>query len=290
MRSAWTVDDCFQGRKFDFTKNFLPERITGLGAIACLNRDEKRMLNHIRGNSYCHIFAFVEEYIIPMVLDHARRDVFGNESRLRYLLQFAEQETKHQDMLRRAMDQISDHYGVAFAVIPGREDVAQVVLGKSPLAALLLTSMIEWFTQMHYLEHVKSSAELDILFRDILRYHWIDEAQHAKADSLLIDEIAADLTPVQCEQAVDELLELGGAIDRMLAQQVEMDIECLEILTGRQFTGKERSEITLHQHRSYRWTFITSGLEHPHFKRIVEELSGPGSDKMAQTAMALMAA
>lgn len=29
IKSAWSVDDCFQGRDFDFAKRFLPDRIAG---------------------------------------------------------------------------------------------------------------------------------------------------------------------------------------------------------------------------------------------------------------------
>ena len=68
-KSAWTVDDCFQGRDFDFTKRFLPDRIAGVDIIQCLNEAEKLRLNQIRGNSYCHIFAFVEEPQ-PLSVDH----------------------------------------------------------------------------------------------------------------------------------------------------------------------------------------------------------------------------
>ena len=288
-KSRWTVDDCFRDRDFDFTRRFLPERIAGVEDIACLNESEKRVLNQIRGNSYCHIFAFVEEYIIPMVLDHARDKVFGDETRLRYLLTFAEQEVKHQDMLNRAMAQITAGLGTSCGVIPGREQVAEVVLGKSHLAALLLTSMIEWFTQLHYKEHVQDDEELDELFRDILKFHWIDEAQHAKADSLLIREVSRNLSAEQCEQAVDELLELGMAVDGLLADQVEMDIDALQNVAERQFTEAERDEIRSHQRRAYRWTFLVSGLEHPTFMRIVEELTPAGSEKIAAAAQALAA-
>ena len=75
IKSAWSVDDCFQGRDFDFAKRFLPDRIAGVNELSCLGDEEKRKLNQIRGNSYCHIFAFVEGFIVPMVLDHARGDV-----------------------------------------------------------------------------------------------------------------------------------------------------------------------------------------------------------------------
>lgn len=289
LKSAWSVEDCFQGRDFDFAKSFLPERIAGVKDIGCLNDDEKLKLNQIRGNSYCHIFAFVEEFIIPMVMDHAREDVYGDETRLRYLLRFAEEETKHQDMLKKAMEQIEAGLGKACGVIPGREAVAEVVLGKSRLAALLLTTLIEWFTQLHYVEHVQDSETLDPLFRDILKFHWSDEAQHAKADSLLINEIAGGLSEGERETAIDELLELGMAIDGLLGQQIEMDIESLGAVTGRAFSEEEKEEIRDHQRRSYRWTFLVSGLEHPNFVKIVGELTKGGGEKIAGAAKALAA-
>jgi len=289
IKSAWTVDDCFRGRDFDFSARFLPDRIAGVNAVTCLDDREKRMLNQIRGNSYCHIFAFVEEYIIPMVLDHARDDVYGDETRLRYLIQFAADETKHQAMLKRAMAQIEAGLGVSCGVIAGREDVAKVVLGKSRLTALMLTSMIEWFTQQHYLEHVRDSGDLDPLFHDILRYHWIDEAQHAKADSLLMEEVATAMSVSERNRAVDELLELGMAVDGLLAQQVELDIATLEEACGRAISDAEKDEIRNRQRHSYRWTFLVSGLQHPTFVRIVDELTSDGSEKIAGAATALAA-
>jgi hypothetical protein len=289
VKNAWTVDDCFRGRDFDFAKPFLPDRIAGVSGIGCLSDDEKRLLNQIRGNSYCHIFAFVEEYIVPMVVDHARRDVYGDETRLWTLLRFAEEEVKHQEMLRRACEQFEAGFGTRCGLVPGREEVAGAVLATSPLTSLLLTSMIEWFTQLHYIEHVRDQAELDELFRDILRFHWIDESRHARMDSLLIDEVASSLPADEREKAVDELLELGGAVDGLLAQQTELDIDALQVASGRTFTDAERDEIRTHQLRSYRWTFLVSGLQHPKFVEIVEQLTADGAHKLDQAATALSA-
>jgi hypothetical protein len=289
VRNAWTVDDCYRGRDFDFTKSFVPERIAGVSEISCLDADEKRVLNQIRGNSYCHIFAFVEEYIVPMVMDRARADVYGDETRLRSLLRFAEEETKHQELMDRACRQFAAGFGSECDLIPGREAVAEAVLATSPLAALLLTSMIEWFTQQHYTEHVRDRGDLDELFRDLLRFHWMDESRHARLDSLLIDEVAETLTAEEREQAVDELLALGGAVDGLLAQQIELDLDALAGATGRTFSDTEREEIRAHQRRSYRWTFIVSGLQHPNFIRIVEQLTAAGGAKIARAADALAA-
>ena len=53
------------------------------------------------GNGYCHIFAFVEEFIIPTIMEEAMKDAYGDEVKLRSLLRFAEEELKHQQLFRR---------------------------------------------------------------------------------------------------------------------------------------------------------------------------------------------
>ena len=287
LKVAWKEDDILKNRDFDYSKRFLPNRLAGVDEIACLDAREKLKLNQIIGNAYCHIFAYVEEFIVPQTLEEAQRDIYGEEARLRALIRFAEDETKHQQMFRRSMALFEKGFGTACGVIPGREDVARVVLGKSRLCSLLLTSMIEWFTQLHYLEHVRSDERLDGLFRDLIKYHWIDEATHAKLDSLLINEIVGPLSPEQREHAVEELLELGGAVDGLLSQQADLDIESLQRATGRTFAEHERQDIKTNIQRAYRWTFLVSGLTHPTFVKIVGELTERGRRRLEAAAEAL---
>ena len=108
----------------------------------------------------------------------------------------------------------------------------------------------------------------------------MEEAQHAKLDTLLIDEIAAQVTPAEREAAIDEVLELGGAIDDLLAQQIGLNIAALEQATDRRFTRAENEEITTKTHRAWRWTFLVSGLEHPNFVKLVGELTDEGLGKV----------
>jgi hypothetical protein len=289
VKNSWTVDDAYQGRTFDFSKPFLPDRIAGVNDIACLDETERRKLNQIRGNAYCHLFAFIEEYIVPLVLDNATRDIYGDETRLRSLVRVAEEELKHQELMGRACAQFEDGFGVSPGLIPGREAVAEAVLSTSPLTALLLTAMVEWFVQLHYLEHVRDAQELDPLFRDILRFHWIDESRHARLDTLLVEEVARELPLDERERAIDELLQLGGAVDGLLMQQLELDLVTLERSVGRVFTDAEKTEIRAAQQRAYRWTFLVSGLEHPKFVEIVEQHTVAGPEKIAIAARTLSA-
>ena len=141
VRNAWTVDDCFQGRDFDFTKPFVPDRIAGVSGIGCLSEPEKRKLNQIRGNSYCHIFAFVEEYIVPMVVDHARGDVYGDETRLWSLLRFAEEEVKHQQLFKQFGELFARQFPSPCRCLENPEAVAGVILKKTPVAVMLIAPL-----------------------------------------------------------------------------------------------------------------------------------------------------
>ena len=176
-------------------------------------------------------------------------------------------------MFRRSIALFNEQFGVTPQLIPGREEVAAVVRSKSKLAVLILIDIIEWFVQVHYTEHVLNKNDLDGLFRDLLKYHWLDEAQHAKIDTMLIAEMVEDMTMAEREAAIDEVLELGGAIDGLLQQQIGMNIDALEVATGRVFSDAERDEITAETLHAWRWTFLVSGLEHPNVVKLVESRS-----------------
>ncbi len=286
---TWTEDEVLGDRSFDLSKRFLPNRLSGVDTIECLNEDEKRTLNQIMGNAYCHIFAFVEEFIVPSVMEEALADPYGDEVRQRSLMRFSEEELKHQELFRRSILTFNQQFGGDPELIPGREEVAAVVRSKSKLAVELLTAIIEWFTQVHYIEHVAAGSDLDGLFRDLLKYHWLDEAQHAKLDTLLISEMVENMPIEEREAAVDEVLELGGAIDGLLQQQIGMNIDALEVATGRDFMAAERAEISTETLRAWRWTFLVSGLQHPNIVRLIDEITVEGPAKIRGVAEALSA-
>ena len=286
---AWTEDEVLDGRGFDLSKRFLPNSLSGVDGISSLNEDEKRQLNQIMGNAYLHLFAFVEEFIVPTVTEAWVDAPYGDEVRQRSLVRFSEEELKHQALFRRSIALFNEQFGATPPLIPGREEVAAVVRSKSKLGVLLLIDIIEWFVQVHYTEHVLDKTELDGLFRDLLKHHWLDEAQHAKIDTMLIAETVEGMPMADREAAIDEVIELGGAIDGLLQQQIAMNIDALETVTGRAFSQAERDEITAETLKAWRYTFLVSGLEHPNVVKLVEEMTVEGPAKIRAVAEALSA-
>ena len=283
----WRVEDIIGGNKgLDFSKPFLPESLARVEPLKFLEADERLILNQIRGNGYVYIFGLVEEFILPFVLDHARPRLSGDDMRTRAMLQFAGEEAKHIDLFKRFRAEFEAGFGTRCDVIGPPEAIAKAVLAHSPLSVALLILHIEWMTQRHYLDSVKDDRAIDQQFKSLLKHHWMEEAQHAKLDTLMVEELAADCSGDEIAKALDGYLELGGMIDGALKQQVEFDIDAFVRATGRILTEAERAEMASQQHQAQRWTFIGSGMSHGNFLTTVGNLSSAAAAKLKEVAPA----
>ena len=272
----WTIDDVIGGdKRLDFAKPFMPESLAGVRSLDFLSPTERRTLNHIRGLGYLVMFGLVEEFILPFVLDHARPRLAGDDLRTRALLQFASEEAKHIQLFKRFREEFDAGFGHHCEVVGPPEAVAAKVLSYSPLGVALLTLHIEWFVQRHYLESIADDQDLDPQFKSLLKHHWLEEAQHTKLDTLMVEELAAGMPPDAVRRAVDDYLELGAFVDGALQQQARFDLESLERAIGRSLTVGERECVLAAQLKALRWTFIGTGITHPNFLATVGKL-GPG--------------
>jgi hypothetical protein len=284
-RINWRVEDIIgDGKRLDFGKPFLPESLARVAPLRFLDAEEKLVLNQIRGNGYLYIFGLVEEFILPFVLDHARPMLSGDDARARALLRFAAEEAKHIHLFKRFREEFDVEFGTTCPMIGPPREIAKAVLAHHPLSVALLTLHIEWMTQRHYLDSVKDDQDLDPQFKSLLKHHWMEEAQHAKLDTLMVDSIAAACTAEEIVKGFDGYLQLGGMIDGGLAQQAKFDLESFTHATGRRLDEEQRSAFVTGQHQAMRWTFIGSGMTHPNFLATVAMLSPERRQQLEQVA------
>jgi hypothetical protein len=286
-RINWRVEDLIGGeRRLDFTRPFLPETLARVAPLTSLDAHARLVLNQIRGLGYLYMFGLVEEFILPFVLDHARPRLRGDDYRTRAYLEFAAEEAKHIHLFKRFREEFERDFGTACAVIGPPEAIAEAVLAHQPLAVALAILHIEWMTQRHYLESVRDDQDLDPRFKSLLRHHWMEEAQHARLDTLMVQSLAQGRTPAQIDAAVEEYLEIGMLVDGGLGQQVELDLASLELATGRMLGPAARSEVLAVQHQAQRWTFLGSGMTHPNFLATLEALRPAARRRIEQVAPA----
>jgi len=283
----WRVEDLIGGeRRLDFAKPFMPESLARIGEIGFLDAEARLKLNHIRAHGYLYTFGLVEEFILPFVLDHARPLLAEDDLRTRALLRFASEEAKHIHLFRTFEREFQAGFGTDCAMIGPAEEVGKAVLAHHPLSVALLILQVEWMTQRHYLESIRDNQGIDEQFKSLLRHHWMEEAQHAQLDTLMVEALAENRDARQIEQAVDGYLEIGGMFDGAFKQQAAFDLDALQRATGQVYRAAEAATIVAVQHQAMRWTYLGSGISHPNFLRSVAALSPAQATRLAEAAQA----
>jgi hypothetical protein len=283
LRAQWRLDDVLRAdQELDFSRDFLPESLARTGAIESLSPLEQRLLNQISAHQYLSIFGIVEEFILPFVVDHARPHLLGDDWRARAILNFAGEEAKHIQLFKRFHAAFIRGFPAECRVIGPSEAIGAEVLRHDPLAVALVILMIEWMSQQHYLGSIRDDGDLDPLFKSLLRNHWMEEAQHAKLDTLMVDALAVGRSEEQIDRALDEFFEIGAFLDDGLKTQADFNLEALEILIGRKL--EDRDIIAAQQHQAARWTYIGSGMVHERFRDTLHSLSRRAEQRIADAA------
>lgn len=282
---CWRVEDIIGGdKRLDFHKSFMPEALARVEPLTFLNPDEKRILNQIRGNAYLTIFGLVEEFILPFVLDHARPQLQGDDYRVRALLKFAGEEAKHIQLFKRFAQDFEEGFGTKCPVIGPPEAIAAEILKHDPLGVAITTLHIEWMVQRHYVDSIRDNQALDPQFKSLLKHHWVEEVQHAKMDTLMVESLAAGRDEDGIMKAVDEYIQIGGFIDGGLKQQVEFDLDSFERATGRRLDDAEKEEFRRQQLQANRWTYLGTGMTHERVLETLESLTPKARRKIESIA------
>jgi hypothetical protein len=286
-KAAWQVEDVLpEGAELDFTRRFLPEALARTDSIPFLGEDERRLLNQIRGHEYLSLFGLVEEFILPFVLDHARPQLNGDDHRVRALLNFAGEEAKHIHLFRLFHRRFTEAFGTPCEAIGPAEAIAAEVLRHDPLSVALAILQIEWMTQSHYLDSVRGDPDLDPLFKSLLKHHWMEEAQHAKLDTLMVEALAEGHDEAGIEAAISGYLEIGAFLDGGLAAQTSLNLDAFERAAGMKLGAQRREHLQKQQHQALRWTYLGSGMVHPKFTAALAALSPAARDRIAAVAPA----
>jgi hypothetical protein len=267
--------DVIRGRRFDFNRKFLPDGISKVHELDFLGADERRLLSQIQGRTYANMFGLVERFISAKMLDVSRGHSLGDQVKLEALVRFTEEELKHQELFRRIERLAAEGMPDGYRFLPQPNEVASVVLGKSSWAVLALVCHIELFVLAHYHASIDHDAEVSELYKDVFLYHAREEAQHAILDELEWRRENANLSAAERDRAVDDLIELVGAVDGLLRQQAGADAEYFMAACGRPFGAREVERVWNGVLKAYRWQYIASGVEDPRFKSILADMITP---------------
>lgn len=286
-RVRWDIEaDVFRGRTFDFNRKFLPDGLTKVHDLTFLNPVEKKLMSHVQGRTYAYMFGLVERYISAKVLELANHNRLGDQVMLEGLVRFSDEELKHQELFRRIEMAIGAKMPGGYVQVADPTDIARSVLAKCSWAVLALTCHVELFTQVHYRESIERDEELSDLYRDVFRYHWLEECQHAVMDEIEWSREDRRLTEEQRDKGVSDFIELIKTLDRVLQAQAAADAGYFMRLCERTFDELQQRALREGVLRAYRWQYIVSGLQHPHFEKLLKGMLSEAQMRRLHTALA----
>ena len=283
LRAAWKLDDVLaRDQELDFSRNMMPESLARTAALDTLTPDEQRALNQISAHQYLSVFVVVEEFILPFLMDHARTALREDSFHVRALLNFAAEEAKHIHLFQRFHEAFERGFPVECQLIGPSEAIGAEVLRHDPLSVALIILMIEWVTQQHYLGSIRDDGDLDPLFKSLLKHHWMEEAQHAKIDTLIVEALAEGKSEAEIDRAIDGFFEIGAFLDSGFRAQATFNLDALEKIIGRKLD--DRKAIEQQQHQAARWTYIGSGMVHERFVATLNAISPSAAARIAEAA------
>ena len=286
-RVRFDIDrDVIRGRKFDFTKKFLPNGLSLAERVPFLTREEKRFFSQVQGRTYANMFGLVERFIAPKMSEISRDHWLGDQTAFEALVRFTDEELKHQELFRRIEAMTVAGMPAGYDFQPKPNEVATAVLGASTWAVLALTCHIELFVLQHYRESIDTDADLSDLWKDVFMHHAREESQHAIIDELEWKREDAKLTPAERDKAVGDLISLVGAVDGILQAQARADAGYFLASIGRIMTAEQAGQVRAAFLAAYRYQYIVSGVKDARFQQVLGGMITPQQGERIGAALA----
>ncbi len=283
----WDIDeDVIRSRTLNTAHKYLPDGLSRVHELTFLTQQEQRFLSQVQGRTYAYIFALAERCINAKLMELGQEHALGDQQALSALIQFSQEELKHQRLFERLEAMAADAMPAGYRMTANPNDVARSMLSRSTWAFMGLTCDIEIFTQLHYKQSIQNDDNLSPLYKDVFRFHWLEEAQHATLDELEWQRIHDGLTSAEVDQGVDDLIALVAGFDEVLQGQAAADADYFIHCCGRSFTGHEQVAIHRGVLKAYRWQYIVSGVQIERFQRELTRKVNDAQMKRIQDALA----
>ena len=97
-----------------------------------------------------------------------------------------------------------------------------------------------------------------------------------------------DVTAAQRDRAVDEFIELLAAVDGILQAQANADAQYFVATCGRTVGEAESRAVEAAFLKAYRWQYIHSGAQQPHFGKVLSRLITDAQRQRIRAALAAL--
>lgn len=286
-RVRWDIEfDVLDGRSFDFAHTFMPDALACIEAFAGLSHGERRLISQIQARTYAYVVGLFDRCIGVKMLQLSSRHWYGDPVAREALVRCSDGARKHQKLFRRVRAMIAADMPPGYGTAADPNDFARTALARSSWALLALATVVAQTSQAHWQQAMSMDPRTSPLWTDILRFHWMEERQHAALAELEWGHEDDRLSDSQRDAAVDDLIALLGAIDRILQAQATADADYFAAIclwqTGTPELDAVRSSLLM----AYRQQHVESGFRHARVEQFLGSLLTTSQRDRIRSALA----
>ncbi|HUK04745.1 MAG TPA: hypothetical protein VLV90_06660 [Burkholderiales bacterium] len=223
-------------RFIDSGRKFLPDRLTLIGGFDFLSPGEQRLVSQVQGRSYASMLGVL---------------------------------LRHQPHLQRLEAMMAGCMPEGYRFVPDPGVVDAVVRSRSVWSVLALTCLIGLQMRSHHRLGEGAEGQIDAQWADALRRQGDDAARSASLDERKWRLEDARLDPAARDRATGDFIVLLGMIDGVLQGQAHADANYFASACARSLHGRERARVEAALLNAYRWQYILSGVQVPHFSALL---------------------
>jgi hypothetical protein len=228
-------------RFIDTGRKFLPDRLSLIAGFDFLAPPDQRFVSQIQGRTYASLFG-----LMP----------------------------KRQALFRPLEAMMAACMPAGYAVVPDPGALAGLVRSRAAWSVLAAGCLVELLAQSHFRQGAGPGAHTDPLWAEVLRLHCEQATERAKLVELAWRREDARLEEAARDRAVGDLIVLLGALDGVLQGQARTDAVYFAAASRRAVDAGERARVGAGLLNAYRWQFILSGVQVPHFSALLTGMLG----------------
>ena len=240
-------------RFIDTGRKFLPDGLTLVGGFDFLSHAERRFVSQVQGRTYAGMFGAL---------------------------------LSHQTVFRRLEATMAACMPAGHRLVPDPEVVDAVVRSRSAWSVLALTRLIDLLGLAHYRQSAGPDEQMEPLWQDALLRHWQELQQCGEQNEAEWRREDARLDGAARDRAVGDLIVLIGTLDGILQAQALADARYFAAACGRAVNDAERARVAAALLHAYRWQYIVSGVQVPHFSALLSGMLSAGQHGRIAAALA----
>jgi hypothetical protein len=259
LQAVQALESTRCARGFDTAKKFLPDGLTLIANFRFLGRGDQCFVSQVQARTYANMFG---------------------------LLRLTGAAPERQALFLRLDTMMAVCMPAGYRFVPDPEVVAGVLHRRSAWSVHALTCLVDLFAQAHYRQSLQPDAALDPLWQEVFQFHLKEESRYVAADELEWRGEDAKLDGEARDRAVGDLITLIGMLDGILQAQAGADAGYISRAGYRLLNAGEAARVSAGLLHAYRWQYILSGVQVPHFSALLGGMLNP--EQYGRVAAALV--